>query len=110
MIKDCNKKDFPNCCLLVTLINVNFPNCEPDEVVGSVVCRQGKFEHGLMIGERADGRGLPYYWLEFAGKQPDSQPGTDINALQENCIALTPVRMDMTHHGWIDDLNREFDR
>ncbi|CAG0911809.1 unnamed protein product, partial [Cyprideis torosa] len=57
-----------------TLININFPNCPPDEVVGNVVATQGKFDHGLGIGERADGRGLPYYWLEFIGEPPAHQP------------------------------------
>lgn len=87
-----------------TLINVNFPNCLPADVEGSAVVKQGKFEHGLGIGERADGRGLPYYWLEFIGTQPSHQPGTDIDALASNQIAITPVRMDMTNHGIMANL------
>ncbi|MDA8869763.1 5'/3'-nucleotidase SurE [Rhizobiaceae bacterium] len=81
-----------------TLINVNFPACGPDQVEGEVVGRQGKFEHGLGIGERKDGRGLPYYWLEFQGDPPRDQPGTDIAALAANKIAVTPLHTDMTHH------------
>lgn len=87
-----------------TLINVNFPNCPPDEVDGHAIVAQGKFEHGLGIGERSDGRGLPYYWLEFIGEQPSPQPGTDIDALANNKIAITPVRMDMTNHGIMANL------
>ncbi|EFL90379.1 5'/3'-nucleotidase SurE [Ahrensia sp. R2A130] len=85
-----------------TLININFPNCGPDDVAGIAVSTQGKFEHGLGIGERADGRGLPYYWLEFIGEPPVNQPGTDIAALAENRIAVSPIRMDMTDHGTMD--------
>ncbi len=89
-----------------TFVNINFPNCGPDEVVGTKVATQGKFEHGLGIGERADGRGLPYYWLEFIGKPPEAQPGTDIDALANKLIAVTPVRMDLTHHEFMDDLRQ----
>ncbi|MEM9677329.1 MAG: 5'/3'-nucleotidase SurE [Pseudomonadota bacterium] len=87
-----------------TLINVNFPGCDADDVAGTVVAAQGKFEHGLGIGKRQDGRGLPYYWLEFMGHPPDDQPGTDIQALRSNHIAITPVRMDMTDHASLDTL------
>lgn len=86
------------------LVNVNFPPCTPDEVEGWEVCRQGKFEHGLGVGERRDGRGLPYFWLQFQGNPPAHQPGTDIAALAAKRIAVTPVRMDMTDHGRLDAL------
>lgn len=87
-----------------TLININFPNCPASEVRGNSVVTQGKFEHGLGIGERSDGRGMPYYWLEFMGKPPVHQPGTDIDALVNNHVAITPVRMDMTHHAFMQNL------
>ncbi len=90
-----------------TLINVNFPQCSADECKGSVVATQGKFEHGLGIGQRADGRGLPYYWLEFIGKQPDAQPGSDIDAVRDGYVAVTPVRMDMTNHQYLKTMSEK---
>ena len=87
-----------------TFLNVNFPNCFPDKSEGVAFVSQGKFEHGLGIGQRSDGRGLPYYWLEFLGKPPGPQSGTDIQALNENRISVTPVRMDMTDHRFLDEL------
>ncbi len=87
-----------------TLINVNFPNCPADESKGRVIVSQGKYEHGLGIDKRSDGRGMPYYWLDFIGKPPARQPGTDIEALANNEIGITPVRMDMTNHAFMDDL------
>jgi len=87
-----------------TFLNINFPNCGPDDVSGTKIAVQGKFPHGLGVGERADGRGLPYYWLEFIGKPPEPQPGTDIDALSNNQIAVTPVQMDLTHHEFMGEL------
>ncbi|MEM8751175.1 MAG: 5'/3'-nucleotidase SurE [Pseudomonadota bacterium] len=90
-----------------TLINVNFPNCAAGDVQGSDIVSQGKFEHGLGIGERSDGRGHPYYWLQFIGKPPVAQPGTDIDAIANNRIAITPVRLDMTNHGFMETMRND---
>ena len=47
-------------------LNVNFPNCPPDEVGGHDASpRRASSTYGLWVEERADGRGLPYYWLRF---------------------------------------------
>lgn len=81
-----------------TLINVNFPNCPPEDVKGAAFVRQGSFEHGLGIEERQDGRGLSYYWLKFQGSPPQLESGTDIAAIADKQIAITPIRMDMTDH------------
>jgi 5'-nucleotidase len=38
---------------------------------GVEVTSQGKLDFGLTIDERADGRGLPYYWLRFGERLGD---------------------------------------
>ncbi len=79
-----------------TFLNVNFPNCAPDEVQGCSVASQGKFMHSLHIEERADGRNFPYYWLRFQGKEPVYQNGSDIQALADNKISITPLKTNLT--------------
>jgi 5'-nucleotidase len=80
------------------LINVNFPDCPPDEVARVAVTVQGKRDQELLrIDPRHDGRGNPYYWLAFARKErPKPRDGTDLAAIAGNCIAVTPLRLDMT--------------
>ena len=80
-----------------TLINVNFPNCSPDKVEGIEVTRQGSFDHGLFMEKRLDGRSYPYYWLRFGREVPKQRDGSDIVALMENRISITPVHLDWTH-------------
>ncbi len=49
------------------LVNVNFPDCQPEEVAGIAVTCQGKRDQELLrIEPRQDGRGNPYYWIAFA--------------------------------------------
>ncbi len=86
------KLDFPH----RSLVNLNFPNCEPGAVKGVRVTVQGSYTHGLFMEERRDGRGLPYYWLRFGREVPDQREGSDIIALRENWISLTPLKMDLT--------------
>ncbi len=79
------------------LVNVNFPDCEPDEVQGIAVTAQGKRDKELLsIDERMDGRGNPYFWIGFSRKSYQPGNGTDLKALAENRISVTPLRLDLT--------------
>lgn len=87
-----------------TLININFPNCEPDEIAGLEITRQGSFDHGLYMEKRHDGRSFPYYWLRFGREIPSQRDSTDIVALQENRISITPIKLDWTHEDYRHEL------
>jgi len=80
-----------------TLVNVNFPNCAPEEVTGAVATVQGfRGANLLRIDERRDGRGNAYYWVGFARPSFDLHEGTDLHALRQGCISVTPLKLDMT--------------
>lgn len=79
------------------LVNVNFPHRQPDEVTGHAITVQGRRSAELMrIEERHDGRGIPYYWLAFQRGKFDPGRGTDLEALQQGKISITPLRLDLT--------------
>jgi 5'-nucleotidase len=80
------------------LINVNFPDCPPDEVAGTSVAVQGKRDQELLhIDARNDGRGNPYYWIAFSrGGIAGAAQGSDLAALNDKRIAITPLRLDLT--------------
>ncbi|MGN6548332.1 MAG: 5'/3'-nucleotidase SurE [Pararhizobium sp.] len=81
-----------------TFLNVNFPNCAVDAVTGTVVTTQGRLAHRLSIDERADGRGFPYYWLRFNARRAEPQEGTDLKALSDGAISVTPLKLDITDY------------
>ncbi|MEM7301058.1 MAG: 5'/3'-nucleotidase SurE [Pseudomonadota bacterium] len=89
-------------------VNINFPNCAPEEIVETVVVSQGKFEHGLFIDKRRDGRGVSYYWLTFGGPPPDVKPETDVEALRDNKIAVSPLKLDLTEERCMAALKSSF--
>jgi len=79
-------------------LNLNFPNCPPDEVGEAVVTSQGRLMHGLWIEQRADGRGFPYYWMRFGRERPQAEAGSDLVAMREKKISVTPLKIDLTAH------------
>jgi 5'-nucleotidase len=86
------------------LLNVNFPNCAPQDVAGTVVATQGKMVHSLSVEERRDGRGLPYYWLRFGREAGEGKSGTDVHAMANRLVAVTPLHLDLTAHEVRDQL------
>jgi 5'-nucleotidase len=92
------------------LVNINFPDCAPDDVVGIAVTTQGKRDQELLrIEARHDGRGNPYYWIAFARAMVEAAPGTDLHALGERRIAVTPLRLDLTDEPFMTRLAEVFD-
>lgn len=81
-----------------TFLNINFPHCELQDVKGFEVTSQGKLDFGLQIDAREDGRGRPYYWLRFSERKGNFRDGTDIQALKENKISVTPLKLDLTDY------------
>jgi 5'-nucleotidase len=80
------------------LVNINFPDCAPNAVKKISVASQGRrLQERLQIDARQDGRGNDYFWIAYIrsrGKPPSD--GTDVSALADNRIAVTPLRLDMT--------------
>jgi 5'-nucleotidase len=81
-----------------TFLNVNYPNCSPDEITDVAVTSQGKLTYGIEIESREDGRGLPYYWLRFQRRSHDNRPGSDLLALANRQVSVTPLKLDLTDY------------
>ena len=80
-----------------TLMNVNFPPRGPDQVTGVRVCRQGRRDTTIQIIEGRDPGGRDYLWLGDFLNDETSQPDTDLAAMDEGAIAITPLHLDLTH-------------
>jgi 5'-nucleotidase len=79
------------------LINVNFPDCQPHEVLGVRVTAQGKRKLGDDLVERLDPRGEPYVWIGALREDSQRGEGTDLAAVHDRYVSVTPIHMDMTH-------------
>jgi 5'-nucleotidase len=88
------------------LININFPDCPASAVAGYQVTSQGKRKLGDELLERIDPRGQPYVWIGGLRSDDIQQPGTDLRAVAENYVSVTPIHMDMTHRPSFERLRR----
>ena len=78
-----------------TLINVNVPAGSPR---GVRVVRQGRRRYGEAVIEKTDPRGRPYYWIGATPPEGMLEQGTDLSAVDENYISVTPLHLDLTHY------------
>jgi 5'-nucleotidase len=80
------------------LININFPDREPDDIAGTVVTTQGKRDQDLLkVVDRMDTRGNPYYWFGFERRRSNPPEGTDLWAIYSGHVSITPLHLDLTH-------------
>lgn len=88
-----------------SLFNVNFPACSADQVRGVKVTVQGHHEQsGLSIEERQDGRGYPYYWLRFQDRGKSVFDNSDLHAIADGYVSVSPLRIDLTAHDLVSSL------
>ncbi len=89
-------------------ININFPDCPPEAVKGVAVATQGKRLPDLLrIEPRHDGRGNPYYWIAYErAASPAQADGSDLSALADHRIAVTPLRLNMTDEPFMSRLSK----
>jgi 5'-nucleotidase len=81
-----------------TLININFPARAPEEVRGVKVVRQGFHDYKRShIVERTDPRGYRYFWFGLAPVEHTPGHQTDLEAVMDGYVAVTPLHLDMTH-------------
>lgn len=87
------------------LLNVNVPSLADDKIRGIALTRQGLRVYHSRLDERIDPRNKPYYWI--GGDAPTGVPerGTDVGALAEGFVSVTPLQLDLTAYRAITDLN-----
>lgn len=78
------------------LLNVNVPNTDQNNLKGVRITRQGKRVYNGAVVEKTDPRGQRYYWI--GGEKPGYRQirGSDIEAVMDGWISVTPLRLDLT--------------
>jgi 5'-nucleotidase len=87
------------------LLNVNVPYLQDEQIHGFRLTRQGLRVYHSRLDAGVDPRGRPYYWI--AGDAPTgvAECGTDIGALAEGFVSVTPLHLDLTAYRALTDLN-----
>ena len=88
-------------------MNVNFPDVEPDQVLGMEVVRQGRGSLlALEVDSRLDKRSSPYFWFGFAMDRHSQikDNDTDVAAIKRKSISLTPIKLDRTDYEALEEM------
>lgn len=80
------------------IVNVNVPNLPIERLRGVRVTTQGRRQYVDRIEKRHDPQGRAYYWLggSLAQEAAGAEPGSDVRAVADGFVSLTPIHLDMT--------------
>ena len=81
-----------------TLLNVNVPNLDGDDIKGYRMTKQGKRVYGDAVVEKVDPRGRKYYWIGGDDLGFAHMKDSDFEAVSEDYISITPIHLDLTNH------------
>lgn len=91
------------------LLNINFPDVSLDKIKGVRIVKQGLRNINDSIFEWKDPRGRPFFWIGATIR--DNSPteiDTDLEAIQEGAISITPLHLDLTHSSTLETLKLAF--
>lgn len=89
-----------------TILNINVPDVALDDLQGIRATRLGFRHRAEPILREYDPRGRAIYWIGPAGEGQDAGPGTDFHAIEEGYASVTPLKIDLTRHEAIADIEQ----
>jgi 5'-nucleotidase len=87
------------------LLNVNIPAIAAEDICGVLVTKLGIRRWRDVFEKRVDPRGKTYYWLSGVVVEEEAPPDSDIQAIRDNYITVTPLKYDLTLHTGLLPLN-----
>lgn len=100
LLKTISQVKFPD----RTLLNINIPALPLSEIAGIEITKLGVRPYNDYFEKRVDPRGKTYYWLAGEAMEEDELPGTDVYAVRNNQISITPVTIHMTNEKMLPEL------
>jgi 5'-nucleotidase len=95
------KKELPR----GTLLNVNIPNIPKEKIKGVKITNQFSGDFDEHYEKRTDPRGIAYYWLSGTGWPKVDVIGTDMHALKDGYISITPLRYNLTDQSFLAEVD-----
>lgn len=93
-----------------TLVNINVPALTADRIKGVRITRLGVRNYDNLFEERRDPRGNTYYWMGGGVVEEDQEPESDVAAVQEGYISITPIHLDLTDYRLIETYRNSFSK
>jgi 5'-nucleotidase len=85
-----------------TFLNVNVPALPAAQIKGVMLTKQGKRRYAGNLEKRVDPVGRAYYWLGGDPPRDHLEDGTDVKAIADGYISVTPIHLDLTDHAALE--------
>jgi 5'-nucleotidase len=86
------------------MLNVNVPDLPYDELRSVETARLGFRHRSEPLVPMTDPQGKRIYWIGPAGEGQDAGPGTDFAAVESGAVSVTPLKVDLTRHEALPDI------
>ena len=86
------------------VLNVNIPRLDRGEPKGVKVVPQSTTPWTDSYDRRTDPRGRAYFWLSDQGDREPEEHDTDLSALRDGYITVTPLQYDLTQYAQLEHL------
>lgn len=85
-----------------TCLNINVPSVELSELQGWRYTHQGHTHYANKVVCRLDPMGREYFWLSGDIPKGISEPGSDVEAVTQGFVSVTPLGMDLTNRQFLE--------
>lgn len=86
------------------LLNVNIPPVPEEKIKGIKITKQGKSHWNDYFEKRVDPQQREYFWLTGTMDSLDEDEDSDIKAIHENYVSITPIQFDLTDYNFLNKL------
>src|SRR5689334_22129765 len=87
-----------------TLFNINIPSLDRGPIRGLRVVPQNVVPYRETLDRRVDPRGRVYFWTNADLCCPDPHPDSDVSALAEGYVTVTPLQFNLTHAALLEEM------
>ncbi len=100
ILKKLEKIEFPK----DTILNINIPNKELNEIKGIKITYQSESRFDEKYERRTDPRGNIYFWLKGSFKEAKGEKESDVNAVKNGYVSITPINLNLTDYLFLNKL------
>jgi 5'-nucleotidase len=88
-----------------TLFNINIPSLDRGPIRGLRLVPQNVVPYRETLDRRVDPRGRVYFWTNADLCCPDPHPDTDVSAMAEGYVTVTPLQFNLTHAALLREMS-----
>lgn len=88
------------------LFNINIPTHATQHAMSAHVVPMGLGHYGSQYIRRQDPKGRDYFWATVDPPPSDTEHETDLNALSQGYVTVSPLKFDLTRQELIDPVHK----